>query len=487
MLAPNPSLYYNGRASFVNPMYLKKAQFEKACLYKVPYDKDDLANIFAPNYDETLILEQESRSKLDKDLVKPYDYIHQNSLYEIFTPQTQKSLDQLIDELQSNKTEHSNEYDLLLQECLSKDIFCVALSSMTDIDEYSRMACKYLEKVKECECLEIKLSKQHETISKEDYHKLVKSFCTLEQHSISLKLALQQYKEQLKNDKVWKQQESTSFREINQKYFKIQDLKAQLQDRDIAISELKKLIEKSKGKTVETKFDKPSVVRQTNAIKIVQIFLFIVDSRFTKHMNGNLKLLCNFVEKYMGTGNDLLMGTHGSDLYTIALQESSSPTLVCFLAKASPTQAWLWYRRLSHLNFDTINLLSKNDIVKGLPKLKFVKDQLCSSCELGKEKISSFKSLTITRSKKRLDLLHMDLCGPMWIETINGKKYILIWVLKDDCYKFSSGQALGQEYGNKKDNREESSLTFESERSQLLGMVKDFEKHVYSSSKINMS
>ncbi|GJV22537.1 hypothetical protein Tco_1371557, partial [Tanacetum coccineum] len=95
MLAPNPSLYYNGRASFVNPMYLKKAQFEKACLYKVPYDKDDLANIFAPNYDETLILEQESRSKLDKDLVKPYDYIHQNSLYEIFTPQTQKSLDQL--------------------------------------------------------------------------------------------------------------------------------------------------------------------------------------------------------------------------------------------------------------------------------------------------------------------------------------------------------------------------------------------------------
>ncbi|GKC59598.1 hypothetical protein Tco_1087196, partial [Tanacetum coccineum] len=48
-----------------------------------------------------------------------------------------------------------------------------------------------------------------------------------------------------------------------------------------------------------------------------------------------------------------------------------------------------------------------------------------------------------------------------------------IWVLKDDCYKFSRGQAVGQEYGNKKDNREESSLTFESERSQLLGMIKE--------------
>nr|GEZ47076.1 hypothetical protein [Tanacetum cinerariifolium] len=53
-----------------------------------------------------------------------------------------------------------------------------------------------------------------------------------------------------------------------EQYFKIQDLKAQLQDRNIAISELKKLIEKGKGKYVDTKFDKPSVVRQLNAQRI---------------------------------------------------------------------------------------------------------------------------------------------------------------------------------------------------------------------------
>ncbi|GJV40562.1 retrovirus-related pol polyprotein from transposon TNT 1-94 [Tanacetum coccineum] len=68
-------------------------------------------------------------------------------------------------------------------------------------------------------------------------------------------------------------------------------------------------------------------------------------------------------------GNDLLTGNHGSDIYTIALQESSSPTPICFMEKASLTQAWLWHRRLSHLNFNTINFFSKNDIVKGLPKL----------------------------------------------------------------------------------------------------------------------
>nr|GEV40040.1 copia protein [Tanacetum cinerariifolium] len=60
------------------------------------------------------------------------------------------------------------------------------------------------------------------------------------------------------------------------------------------------------------------------------------------------------------------------------------------MAKATSSQAWLWHCRLSHLNFDTINLLSKNDIVVGLPKLKFVKDHLCSSCELGKAKRKSF-------------------------------------------------------------------------------------------------
>nr|GEX98870.1 Gag-Pol polyprotein [Tanacetum cinerariifolium] len=82
---------------------------------------------------------------------------------------------------------------------------------------------------------------------------------------------------------------------------------------------------------------------------------------------------------------------------------------------------------LSHLN-DTINLLSKKDIVNGLPKLKYVKDQLCSSCELGKSKRSTFKTKTVASSKERLNLLHIDLCGPMRIESINGKKYILVIV-----------------------------------------------------------
>ncbi|GJT81234.1 integrase, catalytic region, zinc finger, CCHC-type containing protein [Tanacetum coccineum] len=84
--------------------------------------------------------------------------------------------------------------------------------------------------------------------------------------------------------------------------------------------------------------------------------------------------------------------------------ETSSPTIICFMEKAAPTHSWLWHRILSHLNFDTINLLSKNDIVNGLPKFKYVKDKMCSSCELVKEKRSTFKTKIVPSSKGRLGL-----------------------------------------------------------------------------------
>ncbi|GKA16544.1 hypothetical protein Tco_0696291 [Tanacetum coccineum] len=94
MLGPKGSTY-NERPTFANPMYLKKAQSEKPCLYEIPYDKSDLANIFSLDMEETLTLEQESRSKLNKEKVKPYDYTYQNSLYENFKPPTREYLDQL--------------------------------------------------------------------------------------------------------------------------------------------------------------------------------------------------------------------------------------------------------------------------------------------------------------------------------------------------------------------------------------------------------
>nr|GEU50598.1 integrase, catalytic region, zinc finger, CCHC-type, peptidase aspartic, catalytic [Tanacetum cinerariifolium] len=176
---------------------------------------------------------------------------------------------------------------------------------------------------------------------------------------------------------------------------------------------------------------------------LVEIILFIINCGYSKYMTGNLKLLTIFVEKFIGTmkfgndqialilgygdliqgkvtikrvynvkglnhnlfsigqfcdadlkvafwkstsyihdlkGNDLLTGSHGTDLYSITFQDTSSPNSICLTAKATSSQAWLWHRHLFYLNFEAINLLLKNDIVIGLIKLKFINDHLYSSC-----------------------------------------------------------------------------------------------------------
>nr|GFA45734.1 integrase, catalytic region, zinc finger, CCHC-type, peptidase aspartic, catalytic [Tanacetum cinerariifolium] len=74
-------------------------------------------------------------------------------------------------------------------------------------------------------------------------------------------------------------------------------------------------------------------------------------------------------------GNDLLTGSRSTDLYSITHQDTNSPNPICLMAKATSSQAWLWHRLLSHLNFDTINLLSKNDIVIHLDSFLWSKDE----------------------------------------------------------------------------------------------------------------
>nr|GEX47861.1 retrovirus-related Pol polyprotein from transposon TNT 1-94 [Tanacetum cinerariifolium] len=83
-------------------------------------------------------------------------------------------------------------------------------------------------------------------------------------------------------------------------------------------------------------------------------------------------------------GVDLLKGSRVSNLYTLSMDNFLLSSLICILSKASKTKSWLWHRRLSYLNFDYITSLAKNGLVRGLPKLKYQKDHLCSACTLHK-------------------------------------------------------------------------------------------------------
>nr|GEY20825.1 hypothetical protein [Tanacetum cinerariifolium] len=98
-------------------------------------------------------------------------------------------------------------------------------------------------------------------------------------------------------------------------------------------------------------------------------------------------------------GVDLLTGSRGNNLYTLSLKDMMAQRLV-----------------------------------RGLPKLKFEKDHLCSACAMGKSKKKSHKPKSKDTNQEKLYLLHMDLYGPIRLESVNGKKYILVII--DDYSQF---------------------------------------------------
>nr|GEV76459.1 hypothetical protein [Tanacetum cinerariifolium] len=536
------------RTSFEKPEFLKKAQRANPHLYDIGCYNNNLALMLAPESDEVIRLEKESRSKLS-DLIRPFDYDKLNNLYDFFVPQLEKSSEQRYFSKRS-RLSHTYDFKAQLQD--------------------KGIAISELKKL-------IKKLKGKSVDTKFEKSSVIRQPNAFKSQRLSIlgKLTIFSYslerKDFSKSKSVTKNNVSNDFSKpvtaqilpsnkntnvlapgiLNAKNSNVNFVcatcgKCVLNDKhdicvlkshngvnsrtkmpiDVLIStrEPKRTIEQSVAKPIrktvasETNNQKPRNITRKLYERVskacswwypkltplgykwkpkseignvnqnfVEIVLFIVDSGCSKHMTGNLKLLINFVEKFLGTvkfgndqitpilgygdlvqgavtikwvdyveglnhnllsvgqlcdadlevafrkftcyirdlkGNDLLTGSRGIDLYSITLQDTTSPNLICLMAKATSSQAWLWHRRLSHLNFDTINLLSKNDIVIGLPKLKFVKGHLCFSCELGKAKRKSFQPKATPSSKRWLQLLHMDLCGPMRVESINGRKYV---------------------------------------------------------------
>ncbi|GKD68847.1 retrovirus-related pol polyprotein from transposon TNT 1-94 [Tanacetum coccineum] len=97
--------------------------------------------------------------------------------------------------------------------------------------------------------------------------------------------------------------------------------------------------------------------------------------------------------------------------YSFVSCDAAASSPVCLMSRAILTKSWLWHRRLSHLNFSTINQLTSKDLVDGLLKFKYNKDHLCSACEQGKSKKASLPPKLVPSTESKLELLHMDLCG----------------------------------------------------------------------------
>ncbi|KAJ9544645.1 hypothetical protein OSB04_024352 [Centaurea solstitialis] len=143
--------------------------------------------------------------------------------------------------------------------------------------------------------------------------------------------------------------------------------------------------------------------------------MWYVDSCCSRHMTGYKELLHNYVERPGGTvsfGNKTTGVIKGYGILT----------------NGNKGESWLWHRRFSHQNFSDISKLANGGLVKGLPKLTFDRDSLCPACQMGKMKRSSHKSKTESSCQSPLEMIHMDLCGPIRIQSTSGKKYILVMV-----------------------------------------------------------
>nr|GEY34127.1 hypothetical protein [Tanacetum cinerariifolium] len=285
-----------------------------------------------------------------------------------------ESLKKEIDELESDKAEFLDMYDVILQECVSKDVMCSYLQSLSDLDALAELQ--------------------------------------LEKHLISLEIALKICKEQ------------------------------------------------GKAKSMHTKFDRPSVVRQPNAQRIPKPSVLGKPTPFSNSLDRIYFQKTKSIPKAnvsegMYRIDNRTAHTRAPQLpqtlrntnprVSTSIRVNHKPTVSRPQLKSNQSRGFTTSKASITISSQLVNfvmriwrLLSgslhvlleffRKDIVIGLPKLKYVKDQLCSSCELSKAKRSSFKSKAVPSSKGRQNSLHMDLCGPMRVASINGKKYIMVIV-----------------------------------------------------------
>nr|GEZ95779.1 retrovirus-related Pol polyprotein from transposon TNT 1-94 [Tanacetum cinerariifolium] len=178
---------------------------------------------------------------------------------------------------------------------------------------------------------------------------------------------------------------------------------------------------KAKKTQVEVHPRIPNVSDKTKSVTIVQLILFIVDSGCTKHMTGNLKLLCNFIEKF------LIIVRFGNDQFAPILGYGD-------LVQGNVTINRVYYVEGLNHNLFSVGQFCDADLEVAFRKSTcFVKDFQGNGLLTAKR--SSFKSKAVPSSKGRLNLLHMDLCGPMRVASINEKKYMLVIV--DDYSRYT--------------------------------------------------
>ncbi|KAI3775882.1 hypothetical protein L1987_45639 [Smallanthus sonchifolius] len=187
-------------------------------------------------------------------------------------------------------------------------------------------------------------------------------------------------------------------------------------------------------KNDKVKFKKVNYVEQLehNLLSVSQV----CDKKFSFHFND---AECYILKPGFVIPDEwiLMKAARRNDTYvydmSVATTTDSIPT--CLLSKASESDSILWHRKLAHINYRKMNYIVRNDLVLGIPKMKFSVPDDCIPCKKGKQRKKSHKSKSTNSIVTPLELLHMDLFGPISIRSIGGKSYCLVVI--DDYSRFS--------------------------------------------------
>ncbi|GJW35512.1 putative ribonuclease H-like domain-containing protein [Tanacetum coccineum] len=195
-----------------------------------------------------------------------------------------------------------------------------------------------------------------------------------------------------------------------------------------------KITGKGKIKTTYLDFDDVYFVDELkfNLFSVLQMY----DKKNSVLFTNTECLVLSHSFKLLDESQVVLRAPRQNDVYSLDLKNIvPSGGITCLYSNATSDESKLWHRRLGHVNFKNINKLVKGHLVRGLPSKVFVNDHTCVACKKGKQHKVSCKAKLERSIRKPLELLHMDLFGPVSIESINKKKYCL--VVTNDFSRFS--------------------------------------------------
>ncbi|GJX64305.1 integrase, catalytic region, zinc finger, CCHC-type containing protein [Tanacetum coccineum] len=284
------------------------------------------------------------------------------------------------------------------------------------------------------------------------YYDLLKSYSQLKKHCISLELTMQLNQEIFQKDSFSDNQNDLKI----PKYFENNDLKGQLQAKDTTTCKLKEHIKSMRENDKEEKVKHDMDEIETIFIELEHSVAKLLYEN--KHLHKEIEHLKNIYKDQFDSikKTRALSKEHGKNVLDNAVTITNATTIAPGMFKLdldplAPRDPMLQMFHILLLMSMTgcpdcslvsglrmlktddreplsAHELSKDGLARGLPKLKFKKDHLCSTCALGKSKKSSHQPKAEDTNQEKLYLLHMDLCGPMRVESINGKKYILVIV-----------------------------------------------------------